>query len=124
MMAKAKGRPPGKVSIRRVPKSTKLPAQHWIVDWFDDNVDAEHPFGHRHQVQRETEGEALKLKAKVDLELRAGVHTPPSRGGNTVKDEAIRYLERCATKCQPEMLANYRSRVENRITGWLPGTTL
>jgi hypothetical protein len=113
-------RKPSKVSIRRVPKDTRQPAEYWVVQWHDDELDNDHPHGHRHQVKRGTEREALDLKARTEEELRAGVHTPPTFNG-TIRDAAIRYLEDCAVEgITPETLVNYRNKVELYITGRLP----
>jgi integrase len=113
-------RNPSRVSVRRVPKDPKKPIKHWIVQWHDDEIDSDHPYGHRHQVQRNTEHEALALRARTEEELREGVHTSPTHDG-TIRDAAVRYLESCAAEgIAPETLTNYRNKIEMHITGPLP----
>src|SRR5215469_13585461 len=85
----------------------------WVADYFDhQNIDADHPYGHRHIKTFKTQRAAKAWLENTQHEVTQGIHTPES-ASITVSEAAEIWLQKCELEgLERSTLKQYRSHAD------------
>ena len=83
----------------------------WVADYFDQHIDAGHPYGHRHQKTFARQRDAKAWLAKIQHEVGEGTHTPESQS-ITVIEAARLWLDR-SSLLERSTRQQYKSHVDH-----------
>jgi len=96
----------------------------WVADYFDQNIDTDHPYGRRHIKTFTTQRAAKAWLAKAQQEVNQGTHTPES-DSITVAEAAEIWLERAELEgLERSTIQQYRNHVRRHINPLIGGQKL
>lgn len=84
------------IRVRILNKGTPNERKVWQLDYFDNNVDNDHPHGHRHQPHCDNRDEARKERKRIRREVEDAIHA--AGDGPTIAELGKLYLHSASGK--------------------------
>jgi integrase len=102
------------IRVRILNKGTPNERKVWQLDYFDNNVDNDHPHGHRHQPHYDSRDEARKERKRIRREVEDAIHA--AGDGSTIAELRKLYLQQCKREgLRPQTLDNYADQIRLHI---------
>jgi integrase len=104
------------IRVRILNKGTPNERKVWQLDYFDNNVDNDHPYGHRHQPHYDSRDEARKERKRIRREVEDAIHA--AGDGPTIAELGKLYLQQGKREgLRPQTLDNYADLIRLHIIG-------